>query len=176
MELTKPHSFGLSWPTQPWPGNPKALCPQTLIKMHLRSYCSLSALCSDRPTWPLEGTVYSIQNLWVIGISISVSLVVYCWTVPHRLAPYASLNKCSFNRVITHSFASVAGKILVSLNNWIKSILGTIVGGEVSRGLITQGLSSYHSEVWPCARESHWKMAWSSLSFSIIPAVMWTMK
>lgn len=74
---------------------------------------SCLVVCLDTPCGFFGLALSSLQHLWVIKFSISVALVVCCWTATHHLAPWALIYKCFLNKVIT-----VNEGCLFTLHRW----------------------------------------------------------
>ena len=96
--------LGLNWPIQASSSRKSQHTPPRVpSKTCTPGPFSLSALCLNLPWGPSRQAVYFLQDLWVISVPISVSLVVCCWTLVHQHTPCPSLNKCQFNKIITCS-------------------------------------------------------------------------
>ena len=93
--LIKTHTFWFELTYPALAENPKALYSQTLIKSCTPGLAFLSlhsALTS--PRGPSKCALYFLQDLWVRNFSISLSLVIPCWTATHHPAPCAPFHKC----------------------------------------------------------------------------------
>lgn len=98
---------------QPYPRNPKAFHPQTLIKACAPGPDSLPAPGHDFLMWPLK-----VCQVLPPGHGsekpVSVCLAVLCWPMDHCPVPYALLHKCQVHKVITCiQFIEYARKSLI---------------------------------------------------------------